>query len=580
MIVYGDVEGIETARSKREAIAKHLDLAALVRPGIERHSLLVAALIEAGELVQGLADAGFAARGDVDEDDLPVERAMVLACALATAVGASWDSAFAPAALDPVWNAIDAVDLGDNALTIRRPEGFAHYALYPEAYWVAARALSPRRDAAVIGIRSVGTTLAAIVAMGLGAAEPRTVRPVGHPFQRRLALGPRLAAALTRHPDSLHAVVDEGPGLSGSSFGAVADSLEAAGVTPADLAFFPSHGGDLGPEASERHRRRWRTARRCVIGFDDLTGHAAHPAHRVEAWVADLTGPPLRPMQDLAGGRWRDVTADRTAWPVDPQNEKRKLLLTSASGHYLLRFAGLGRIGLEKLAMARDLAAAGFGLEPLGWRHGFLVERWRDDARSVVLLGDDRGALIERLGAYLGWRAVHWPAPVASGATLAALHAMAVANLNEALGPSVAHGMDLWSPAVLAKLAARSTRVRTDGRLHPWEWLVLPGAVVKTDALDHHASHDLIGCQDIAWDVAGAVVEWGLSPAERDALTAGMTRAGAPVDAGLTAFFLLAYPAFQLGLVSMAAGRAEPVERQRLDERLGFYRRAILAALG
>lgn len=580
MIVYGDAEAIETAEAKRTGIAEHLDRAARTRPGIERHALLVAALIEAGELVQGLADAGFAARGEVDEEDPSLERPMALACALAAAVGASWDTAFAPVALAPMRRALDAVHRGDDALTIRRAEGFAHYALYPEAYWVAARALGPRGDAVVIGIRSVGTTLAAVVAIGLGAAAPRTVRPVGHPFRRRLSLGPRLALALAAHPDRTRAIVDEGPGLSGSSFGAVADSLEAGGVAPEALAFFPSHGGDLGPEASERHRRRWRAARRATVDFDALTGSAAQPAHRVEAWVADLTGPPLRPVQDLAGGRWRAFTLDRTGCPVDPQNEKRKLLLTSAGGRTLLRFVGLGRVGLDKYAMARDLAAAGFGLEPLGWRHGFLVERWHDDARPVALDGDRRGALLERLGAYLGWRAARWPAPAASGATPAALHAMAVANIEEGLGPSVARAMDRWSPARLADLAARSKRVRIDGRLHPWEWLTLPGGVVvKTDALDHHASHDLIGCQDIAWDVAGAAVEWSLSRGERETLAAGLARAGTPVDAGLITFFLAAYPAFQLGVVSMAAGRAEPAERPRLEARLGFYRRAILAAL-
>jgi hypothetical protein len=29
--------------------------------------------------------------------------------------------------------------------------------------------------------------------------------------------------------------------------------------------------------------------------------------------------------------------------------------------------------------------------------------------------------------------------------------------------------------------------------------------LLKTDALDYHAGHDPIGCQDIAWDIAGAI---------------------------------------------------------------------------
>ena len=44
------------------------------------------------------------------------------------------------------------------------------------------------------------------------------------------------------------------------------------------------------------------------------------------------------------------------------------------------------------------------------------------------------------------------------------------------------------------------------------------GRLLKTDALDHHAGHDLIGCQDITWDIAGATVELDLSDSERNRL--------------------------------------------------------------
>ena len=63
-----------------------------------------------------------------------------------------------------------------------------------------------------------------------------------------------------------------------------------------------------------------------------------------------------------------------------------------------------------------------------------------------------------------------------------------------------------------AGLKGAVRRVETDNRLHAWEWLHTPdGRLLKTDALDHHAGHDLIGCQDITWDIAGATVELDLS---------------------------------------------------------------------
>ena len=95
--------------------------------------------------------------------------------------------------------------------------------------------------------------------------------------------------------------------------------------------------------------------------------------------------------------------------------------------------------------------------------------------------------------------------------------------------------------------------MRIDGRLHRWEWRRTPdGRLVKTDALDHAAGHDLVGCQDIAWDVAGAAVEFDLADAETERLRAAVARAaGRPVSAAAVAAFRLCYAAFQGGLWRM-----------------------------
>ena len=53
------------------------------------------------------------------------------------------------------------------------------------------------------------------------------------------------------------------------------------------------------------------------------------------------------------------------------------------------------------------------------------------------------------------------------------------------------------------------------------------GRIEKADALDHHADHSLVGCQDALWDVAGAELELGLSPG-RPAALAEAIRAVAP----------------------------------------------------
>ena len=79
-----------------------------------------------------------------------------------------------------------------------------------------------------------------------------------------------LSTRLLGDPAAIFAVVDEGPGLSGSSFGAVADWLETHGVDRGRIRFYPGHGGEPGAQAAPAHRERWRAADRHVVEFDAL----------------------------------------------------------------------------------------------------------------------------------------------------------------------------------------------------------------------------------------------------------------------------------------------------------------------
>src|SRR5205823_6339501 len=79
-----------------------------------------------------------------------------------------------------------------STVTAKTAEGFAYYALYPEQYIVAAQRLAMQAPACVlcVGLRSVGSILAHVVAATLRRhgirAATRSVRPRGHPFDRRL----------------------------------------------------------------------------------------------------------------------------------------------------------------------------------------------------------------------------------------------------------------------------------------------------------------------------------------------------------------------------------------------------------
>src|SRR4051794_21094103 len=65
-----------------------------------------------------------------------------------------------------------------DSLVVREPEGFAFYAVYPELYAMAARRLEPSPRRLVIGVRSIGTTLGAVVAREVRAAGFVTLRPI------------------------------------------------------------------------------------------------------------------------------------------------------------------------------------------------------------------------------------------------------------------------------------------------------------------------------------------------------------------------------------------------------------------
>lgn len=577
MLVYGDATRREAVAHKLARLRAQLAQARAAPPGLARHALLVEALIEAGELAQGIADAGFAAAGRCDARRPEAEAAMRLACAIAAPCARSWQAGFAAGSDDAAAAAVlDAVapQLPDIEIDVKQPEGYAFYALYPEAFFAAAARLRVVARWRVIGLRSIGTSLAAMVAAALGDAAPLTLRPVGHPFDRRVAwAGGALSLA-----GAQHAVVDEGPGLSGSSVAGVVRRLRAEGVPPRHIHLFPGHGRGPGAQADEATRALWTGSASHVVGFDELILHAPLPAQRLQAWVEAIVGPLHSPLEEITGGGWR-AAHDAADLPAHPWQERRKFLARSASGSWLVKFAGLGAAARRRIDGARALAAAGFSPEVAGSCHGFLVERW--EARMAPLardrLGDAamRARLLARIADYIAFRAHRFPAPGEGGAPLQALHEAGRHNATGALGGAFArawerHGRDA------ARLQPRVRPVRTDNRMQAWEWLAAGARLLKTDAVDHHAGHDLVGCQDPAWDVAGAACEFALSGPELGGLVEGLARRGCAVDAGLLAFYAPAYLGFQLGHFRLAADDAPAGDdKARLEREAERYARAL-----
>lgn len=561
MLVYGDHSEIVEPPQRVGEIGEQLGAIAHTPPGLSRHAALVSALIAAGELLQGVADHEFR-QTQCDRRSPATDGLTDFTGALARAVVRSWDSGFRETGeLPPL---AEAVCLPET-VEVRTPEGFAFYAVYPEAYVDAARRLDLAGRPRVIGIRSIGTTLAAVVAAALDAPPPITVRPLGDPFARRMAIALELESELLSG-DAHYVVVDEGPGLSGSSFGAVAEWLEQRGVPAERIAFVPSHGGAPGQRASDEHRKRWQAAQRVPGDWGDELPIL------VRQWVADVTGAREAPLVELSAGEWRrHVYRSEGEWPATvPAWERRKFLVKTSGSRFLARFAGLGAIGERKLAMARALHVAGLTPEPVGLAHGLLVERWRDDARPL----DRHEKPTADVARYIGTRARLFPAAEHSGASLTRLLEMCRRNVSLALGPEAASRLGRWDGAV-DRLSRRIVRIRTDNKLDRHEWLRLPDRrLIKTDALDHHCGHDLVGCQDIAWDVAAAIAEFELNAAQANELVVAAQRwSGRDVDHELLEFYRVAYAAFRLAWAAAGAEMCSPgdADRQRLEARASRY---------
>ena len=118
--------------------------------------------------------------------------------------------------------------------------------------------------------------------------------------------------------------------------------------------------------------------------------------------------------------------------------------------------------------------------------------------------------------------------------------------------------------------------------MQPYEWIRRPnGELRKVDGAGHDCDHTLIGRQPVAWDIAGAIVEWQLDPRATERLLQAFHLAGgATIDAGTLPFYQAAYLAFRAGQCALAAQMHDPYERERLLAAYAAYRQRLVQQLG
>ncbi|MHB9030195.1 MAG: hypothetical protein ACYC9O_15620, partial [Candidatus Latescibacterota bacterium] len=469
------------------------------------------------------------------------------------------------------------------------PEGFVYYGLYPETYLEAAkrfhRELSPSRIVC-IGLRNIGTSLSAVVAATLQelGCEVRslTVRPRGHPFDRHLALSGELESYLASLAGWFFLLIDEGPGLSGSSFGCTARKLSELGHPDKKIIYFPSWEPEHLGFASETTMEHWRRHRKYSADFDEVCLESGK-------LFSALSGEFL----DLSAGRWRTLFySDSSEFPaVFPSHERRKFLSHNGfcrkvqgwkadvepgasvgrpprSSGCLLKFAGLGRYGRETFRLAELLAHAGFSPPVVGLVNGFLVTRF---VTGKPLTGRERNSdLLDTIARYLAFLKNTFCSE--NSTPYEQLREMVYENVLESMGEVWTTRLDVLE--ALYKPVDPHAATAIDGRMFPHEWISSSGGYLKTDGANHFHDHFFPGCQDIAWDIIGTFVEFGLNLTERKYLVQQyITLTGDKDILRRLPFFRIVYLSYRLGYASEAANALSATpDGERFGARANHYR--------
>jgi hypothetical protein len=434
-------------------------------------------------------------------------------------------------------------------LHISVPEGFAYYALDPLAYAQALDRIAVSGNGLMaVGIRSIGSTLSAITAAAarLRGMDARriTVRPEGHPYNRRTEFSPSQLASLEQALSSgaTFVIVDEGPGLSGSSFLSVAEAVERAGAPREKIILLGGHEPNVDSLCATDAALRWRRFRY----------HAVATEPRRPAEAADFVG----------AGQWRRRVLDHESeWPASWTSFERFKYLSPIAhgGQRLFKFAGLGHYGDRVLAREQIIAANGFGPHPRQESGGFTSYPWMDG--RPLSARDLSHKVLTRLAEYCAFRVRAFAVELFD---LNALQQMAEHNLHE-LKFDLPVALRLERPVI------------ADGRMQPYEWLLTKdGRLLKTDSGSHGDDHFFPGAADIAWDLAGAMVEWRMNEDQANAFLDLYRRASGDDAVRRIEGFITAYTVFRCAYSMMAANAMQGSEEQPRLQRAAAGYRALL----
>jgi hypothetical protein len=171
--------------------------------------------------------------------------------------------------------------------------------------------------------------------------------------------------------------------------------------------------------------------------------------------------------------------------------------------------------------------------------------------------------LLRALGRYCAFRAATFGH---DGPQQLALEEMAHINLERATGTAFPKiHLEVERPVI------------ADARMMPHEWIQCStGKLLKVDASSHGDDHFYPGPTDIAWDLAGAIVEWQLGQESADLVINEYESQSHDHIRSRLSPYLLAYCAFRLASAQSAfASLSDQLERGRFELLCEIYRARI-----
>jgi hypothetical protein len=225
-----------------------------------------------------------------------------------------------------------------------------------------------------------------------------------------------------------------------------------------------------------------------------------------------------------------------------------RLKFFSAAADTVFKFEGYGRFGQAVHNRSRCVAEGGFGPMPIRFEEGFGVyPMLRGRPLDAI---DSTPAILQRLADYCAFRArvMQTLAP-----PNVELETMLRFNVKEEFGielPASASELRVLKPVI------------ADGRMLPHKWIDSDGALLKLDSASHGDDHFFPGPTDIAWDLAGAIVEWELDAEPARFFLDCYHRTSGDDASDRVANYHLAYSVFRVAYCKMASASMQGSEEE------------------